>query len=194
MFPIRSERDTKIVDWVQNTQTTATTQQSTTENDLRMVSTGVLNVDHGLIQIKATADIASANTIQAIGLHITPPVIGDEHTLYSYNAHAWCVDPELMPFLFIAVSPASITNNVAGDVCVRFQIIGTPDASSDNFISMQREGTIAVPQTHIDDRSICFGIGFATGVSACTALKVFARLSVRRLVANKPTLIDTTKL
>lgn len=198
MFPIRPERDIKLANWLVPVAGYGTTTLAAINNNIQARSDGVVYPDFGIFQVKAATVAVPVNEITAACVHIKSPEPGTEYTLYSYSAHAWCVDPQLMPLLFVAVSPTTITSNATGDVCDRWSLIGTADAIGDStgFRALHREGTIGLPVStgFNNDDAICFGIGFSSKGTITDTFFAFARLSVRRLVANEPTILDSTKL
>lgn len=191
MFPIRVERDTQIVDWAALTLALSTSQSTALGDDIRMASDGLVPDNFAVAHTKGLTIAVTANKITAMGINIQGPDKGIDYTMYSYNAFAWCADPELIPFLFCAVSIATPTSAVGGDLVEHYSLIAKGGATS-----LQSEGTILLPKTDAvsADRAVAFGIGFNAKGSTSGTLASYTRLSVRRLMANEPSFIDTTKL
>lgn len=196
MFPQRLERDTQIIDWAALTLALSTSTSAAAGDDIRMTSDGLVHSNFGVAHTKGLTVAVAGNKITAAGINLQGPDPGDEYTLYSYNAFAWCVDPELMPILFCAVSIAIPTNAVGGDLCEHYQLIALPQSLGTTHRALQSEGTIILPKTDAvaASRAVAFGIGFATAGSTSGTLGAYTRLSVRRLMENEPAIIDTTKL
>ncbi len=196
MFPIRLERDTKIVNWALKMGGWPTATSASDGEDCTMRSDGVLNADYGLVQVKADTIAVPANRMIGAGVHMSGPLDGEEFTLYSYCVDIWTSDTELIPVFYVAVSPATITSDATGDLCEQFSLIGTADGMSTEYKALHREGVVALPLTDAvaAGRGVAFGAGLATTASASGTLKAYMRLSVRRLVANEPSILDTTKL
>lgn len=194
MFPIRVERDTKITNWAALIAGFSTTSTDTFGNNAQVRSDGLTYTDFALVKARAVTGIQAANQLISIGVHMTESNAGDEYTLYSYSAQAWCADAQLMPILFTAISPATISSAAGGNVSENYSEIGMATSVGGDFNVLDAEGVVAIPEYAAQDRRTVFAIGFVTGDTACTSLYAHARLSVRRLVKYRPGLIDTTKL
>lgn len=196
MFPIISERDVKVVSWLTSTLALSTSTVSSYGDDCYMASDGLVHQDFGVATVKALSLTFASSRMASFGINMAGPEVGEEYTLYSYNAHAMCVDPLIVPVLFCAVSIATVTSNTVGDLVEHFSIIGTADAVSGSFNTLNKEGVVAVPKT--DDvavgRGICFGIGFMSHASASGGFATMSRLSVRRLMRPSPPIIESRKL
>lgn len=200
-FPIRLDRDGDFISHAHELFVHATTHIANGLDDINVRSSGLLQIDHAMVKVNAALTITAGN-LTGTGLHISsPPIHGEEFTPYSYNCTAWSEDPEIVPMLFIGVSPAVITNNNTGDVVTDIRFIKAGKSSGASMVTLEAEGTIATqhPFTTLgagyETRAICFGVAFVCGLNNATAGSAcYARISVRRLVQNEPQILDTSKL
>ena len=192
MFPIILERDTPIIDWPTEVlwATTLTDPIGTTAS---VRSDGLLDVDFGTVINAAVTPIITARRMSSVGLHITGPEAGDEYTAYAISCVALSHDLNYRPCLFMGESPATITNNATGDTVTSVTFLDFGQAAHDGGgCSLKADVTVVVAEKTAD-RAICIGIGIMSGAAAGIASFAAARLSVRRMVAPGPRVIDTRK-
>lgn len=195
MFPIILERDTPIVDWRTGLAGWATDATSTQGEIYSVVSDGLLHADYGTMYIAQPAG-PTAGKCECAGLHITQPETLDEFTPYAISVVAMSEDPLTWPFLFIGISPATITSDATGDVLSKCRIIGVADNIDAPGACMEKEVTIVVAKMPVglEARALCVGVGMTAGTVNSADKHCWAYLSVRRLVGNNPPIIDTRKL
>lgn len=198
--PIILERDTPFLDWADDTPGGWCTADSGAAGASVLVrSSGLLNADHGSLVVHNSTTML-ADKIVSVGVHMTGPyAIGgqDEHVVYQYDVSALSMDVNIIPVFFVTMSPATITADGGGDTCLEKHDIAYANVIATIGNSLNASGTFAVPKTdHVAaNRHVCFCVGMMTGPAAAAGtLRCFARLCVRRLVGEAPTILNTRKL
>lgn len=192
MFPNILERDTRIIDWT-GYQTWCTAFSLLTASTIKVKSDGLIHADFATVKVRAATPVITARSVCATGIHITGPLAGTEHTCYSVSAVCMAADPEVIPFLFLAESGATINNDAAGNSCNSHRLLGVAHMSGAEGSALEKELTIAV-KVNTADKSLVFGIGILANASTSAALTAYMHLSVRRLIGVNPAIIDTRKL
>lgn len=201
MYPTIQERDTALINWATEETAWATTLVPATNDNIRMKSSGLVNVDYAVSKHGGTVTLI-ANELTSGGIYITGPLAGAAaFTLYSYQCSAWTEDPEIMPMFYVGIGAATPSSAAAGDTVEDVRYLHVPQAAGASFNSLEAQGVIGCPLPFTElgggyeDRALVFGVAWATGLNAATASSwCRARLSVRRLVASEPTTYDRRKL
>ncbi len=186
------ERDTPIIDWsTVRAWSTDITSPTTSQIDVR--SNGALSTKYATLSVRALTGAITARSCVAAGLHITGPKAGAEFTPYALSCLAVGGDSNVRPFLFVAESPATITNNAAGDAVTDVHWLAAGDTPGTDGSKLQADMVI-VCNPNTADRALCFGVAMLAGVSAALDTACFVRLSVRRLIGVNPAILDTRKM
>lgn len=198
--PIILERDTPFLSWTDDDNSPwCTASSAAAAANIVMRSSGVLNEDSGSMVCRGTTTMI-ANEIRSNGIHLRGPydeLALDEHVVYQYDVCALSTDVNLIPLLFCAISPASITSSAGGDTVSEVHAISYAQNITTIGNTLNAQGTFAVPKTdHIAvNRHIAFGVGMMAGPAAAAGTNtMYARLCVRRLVNLEPSILDTRKL
>lgn len=192
MFPIILERDTPIIDWQSylewcDTEMVAATQTGKVRSD------GVLKVHYGTLDSVGSTGAITARKSVCLGLHITGPEPGVEFTPYSVSVVAMAADKNVRPYLFVAESPAVITNDADGDTVTDLRLLGLGPTPGTDGANLEKDVTVVVTEKTAD-RALCFGVGMMAGVAGGLDVRGYFRLSVRRLVGPGPRIVDARKL
>lgn len=195
MFPRILERDTQIMDWKDRLSGWPTNSVAVSLDVYQARSDGVLYKEFATLDV-ANAAGPLADNCETVCVHMSQPETLDEYTPYAISAVAMSEDPLIRPFLFIGISPASITSDGGGDILAKCRIIGVADLVDDSGACMSKELTIVVAKmpAGLTTRALAIGVGMMAGTVNSANVHCWARLSVRRLVGNSPPIIDTRKL
>jgi len=191
MFPIILERDTTIIEW-QAYRGWCTVFTNLLTETLTVRSDGLVHPDYAVLDTSETTGTVTARATNCMGVHLTGPEPGAEHTCYQIAAICATDDPLLRPFLFIGESD-TITSAVTGNLVTDIRILefGTNDGLDGN--SLKSNMTIATP-VNTADKTICIGVGLMAGVANAVNLGAWLHIAVRRLVGVNPQVLDTRKL
>lgn len=197
--PIRIERDTFIVNWHADIPGWCTTTIDPATDSWAVRSDGVQVIDYGVVSTQAQVGTLAAGLASAIGVHISgpEPTLGgdsEQFSLYAVQVVATSEDPDIGCVLFVGESPASITNDAAGNTVSDVRLIGVHSGNTNDSGGLERELIVAVKE-NTADRALCFGVAAFVG-AAGTAVPNYTifNLCVRRLLGNKPLILDPTKL
>lgn len=198
-FPVVFDRDVGFINWTDKIAGWSTSSVQVAAADWLMRSTGVTNIDHASVSAHSIQLNTTVSRVVGMGVHISGPLDtgGDELTAYSYNVTAMTEDPNLIPVMFWAVSPAAPSAAAGGDTCLGVRVLAWPDSLNAKGNTLNSGGVIALPVTDpfAAGRAVAFGIGMLAGAAAPLATTFcHGRLSVRRLVRNKPTVYDQRKV
>lgn len=193
-FPIRVDRDCHVVNWIADLPGWCTTLNDPATDSWAVRSDGVLVTEYGTVVCNDNTGVISAGLGSACGIHISGPDSDTEFTLYSLQVDAIAEDEFLRPCLFIAESPASISNDAAGNTVTDVRILAVPDGSGVAGGCLSAEMVVAVKQ-NTAGRNLCFMVALLAGTTDSTSAHYgVAHLTVRRLIGNKPLILDPTKL
>lgn len=198
--PLRLDRDCGFVNWTDTVTAYATTHVNSDAEIINVTSDGTTKVNFGSFRCHNISNLA-ANKLTAAGVHLTGAIEENsgELTPYAYHAMAFSSDPAVLPSVFCAISPATVTSGAGGDVCRYTRHIHTGEWSSDGS-SLNVQGVIALPKPSSADaaykgRGNVFGIAWITrGNTGHATLKNYGYLSVRRLVGSTPIIYDRFKM
>lgn len=197
MFPTIFERDTEFTDWTAALAGWSTSATSFSGGDTLMRSDGTVAVDYRSMTVHNVQLNTTLNKMTAAGLHIQGPRDADELTAYQYQVSVYTNDPNLIPVLFVGVSVATPTNAAAGEIVTEPRWLKWPSSLNEKGNTLNASGIIALTKTDLvaADRAVAFGVGLLGGLSAplATSQNVMS-LSVRRLVAVEPVILDSRKL
>lgn len=193
MFPLILERDTPIIDWsAQATWPTGFTNLGANTAEVR--SDGLLHADFATMWISDKTGAVTAELAVCAGVHLAGPKDGAEYTPYQVSVVAMASDPRVRPYLFMGVSPATITADAAGDTVSNINILGFADAPTPDYgATMEKEVTF-VTKVKTADRGLCIAVGMLSGLFASANNRAMVRMSVRRLIGVQPPIHDTRKL
>lgn len=197
--PIRLERDTFVVNMNNAVAGWCTTAINNNLDAWAVRSDGVTVTDYGVATVMTNLPIIAAGAGVAYGIHIQAPEVTEGNdanvfSLYAVQAEAWCEDDNIRPFLFVGESPSSITSGSGGNVVTDVRLIGTPTGSALAGGNLSIEKVVAIKEVPGGEANICFGVAMLAGLVGGTAVGGFSNLCVRRLLGNKPQILDGTKL
>lgn len=186
------ERDCKVVDW-STYQAWCTTFYDPQLSTHTVRSSGVVNPEFGVVDIRQFMGTITTRTATATGVHVDGPLPGDEYTPYQVSCSAYTEDPVVRPMLFVGESPASPTSGAGGDSITNCRLISVGGEASTEGAYLQEETIVALPE-NTADRALCFFVAMYAGSGAGSNLRGFVHLSVRRLIGVHPPILDTRKL
>jgi len=193
-FPRILERDTPIIDWASK-QGWATTETVPGSVTAYVKNSGLLNADFGTVASESLTGTITANRATCVGVHLAGPESGVEYTPYAISCVAIAEDDDVRPYLLMGESPASISSAAAGDLISEVHYLGFGGAgiSGASGIPLEKETTIVI-KPNTAGRAICFAVGMLAGAAGAADKRAFVRLTVRRLIAWAPRIIDSRKL
>jgi len=188
----RLEQDTRIIDWSAQLGGWCQMEVASSSDSPRVRSDGVTHTTFGTLSTQEDIAIADGVT-NCVGIHIVGPKAGADYTAYQVSASLFCSDNLLIPFLFVAESPASITSSANGDIVSDMRLLAVGESISASGGVLDVDMTF-IANENTADRPICIGLGVSCANAASSAEAIVGYLSVRRLIGVDPTVIDTRKL
>lgn len=193
MFPIILERDATLVSipvkefWCE---TLSNPRLGTAE----VRSDGVLYPDYGQLIVSESMGVVTTRNATCAGLHMGAPEPGGDYTPYAVHCVAMSEDLNVRPYLFMGQGPSSVTDISTGNQVsvVSYLAFGpTPGTEGSN---MSFDAIVNVVEMNIPTRPVTFAVGMLAGATAGTDGPAgFVRMTVRRLIAPGPRVIDTRK-